>query len=146
MNLLTQGAECRLLDGGQTAVVHGQVPDVERQEEEALQLGQVVVPQLQVEDDWVAALQRLHRPVDVRHVRRLAENVQAILLHLAHARVNVADLRTRLLTGLARNHIDENVHDAQDNNPSHLRGGDPPKEHAHTHTPSSTTTYTGCLQ
>lgn len=79
------------------------------------------MPQLEVKYNGVAALQRLHRLVDVRHVRRFAQNVQAILLHLAHARVDVVDRRTRLLARLARNHIDENVHYSQDNDSSHLR-------------------------
>lgn len=101
-----------------------QVSDVQGQEEEALQFGQVVVSQLQIEYDGIATLQRLHGLIDVRHVRRLTKDVQAILLHLAHTRRDVGDRRTGLLTRLSRNHVEqsnENVDNSQDNGSSHFR-------------------------
>lgn len=89
-----------------------------------MQLGQVVVPQLQVKYNGIATLKRLHRLVDVRHVRRLAQNVQPILFHLANARTDVGDRRACLLTRLPGNNIDENVNYSQDNDSSHFRSGD----------------------
>lgn len=65
--------------------MNGEVSDVEAEEHEALQLGQVVVPQLQVEDDHGLALQSLHGPVDVLLVRELAQDVQSVLLHRTRA-------------------------------------------------------------
>lgn len=114
--LLTQRTEGRLLDGSQTAVVHGQVSDVERQEHEALQLRQVVVAQLQVEDYRILALERAHRLVDVRQVGRLAQNVQAILLHLAGARRYFVGRRTRLrLIRLAVQQVHQSDENTTDN-------------------------------
>lgn len=111
MAKLTQRAERRLLDGRQTAVVDRQMPDVQRQEHEALQLGQVVVAQLQIEDDRILALEGAHGPRNVLHVRGLTQNVQPVLLDLALARINVRHRWTRLrwpsLTGGQRGHRDQ---------------------------------------
>lgn len=85
-SLLTQRAESRLLDHRQTAVVNGQMTDVEAQEHESLQLGQRIVTQLQVENDRIATLQRAHRMVDVINVGRFAQNIEAILLNTACTR------------------------------------------------------------
>lgn len=85
---LTNGAERRLLDDGQRTVVYGQVPDVHAQEHKSLQLGQVVVPELQVEyDQRRFTLEHGHRLGYVLQVGELAEYVEAaVLLHGAHAR------------------------------------------------------------
>lgn len=61
------------------------MPDIEPQEHEPLQLGQVVVPELEVEDDGGAALEGGHGLVDVARVGELAQEVQAVLLDLAGA-------------------------------------------------------------
>lgn len=86
--MLTDGAERRFLDDGQRAVVYGQVADVHAQEHETLQLGQVVVPELQVEyDQRRFALEHGHRLGDVLQVRELAQDVEAtVLFYRAHAR------------------------------------------------------------
>lgn len=74
----------------------GQVTDVKGQEDEALQLGQIVVAKLQVEDDGTLALQRAHRLGDVRQIGGLAQDVQPVLLHRADAGRDLALLRTHL--------------------------------------------------
>lgn len=52
--------------------------------------------QLQVEDDRALALERTHRLGDVLHVRRLAQDVEPVLLDLADARADVATRRAGL--------------------------------------------------
>lgn len=51
---LTHAAEWRLFDDGQTAIVDGQMADVDAEEYEALKLRQIVMPQFQVVDDYAA--------------------------------------------------------------------------------------------
>jgi len=90
--MLTDGTQRRLLNDGQRAVVYGQVPYVHAQEHETLQLGQVVVPKLQVEyDQRRFAFEHGHRLGYVLQVSELAQYVQtAILLHRAHAGSDLA--------------------------------------------------------
>jgi len=89
---LTDRTEGRLFDHGQRTVVYGQVPDVHAQKYETLQLGQVVVPEFQVEyDQRRFALKYGHRFGYVLQVGELAQNVQAaVFLHRAHARRDLA--------------------------------------------------------
>lgn len=90
--MLTDRTEGRLFDHGQRAVVDGQMADVHAQKHEPLQLGQVVVPELQVEyDQRRFALKHGHRLGYVLQVGELAQDVQtAVLLHRAHARRDLA--------------------------------------------------------
>jgi len=123
---LTDGTQRRLLDHGQRAVVYGQVPDVHAQEHEPLQLGQVVVPQLQVEyDQRRFALEHRHRFGYVLPVGELAQYVQAaVLLHRAHARRDLA-VRGTLLDDRAAGRP-RDVHErgrAQQAAHQHERGG-----------------------
>lgn len=60
--VFTHGTEWGLLDDWEWAVVDGEVSDVDAKEHEALQLGQIVMAQLQVEDDDRGlSLQNCHR-------------------------------------------------------------------------------------
>lgn len=77
--------------------MYRQVPDVQAQEDEPGQLGEVVVPQLKVEYHQGLALQHAHRAADVLLVGELAEDVQAVLLHHARARHYLRARRTLLL-------------------------------------------------
>ena len=76
----TQRVERRHFDHGKTAVVDGQVADIQSEEQEVLQFGQVVVTEFQVEYDFVGSFKLGHRVADVLLVCELAEDVEAVLL------------------------------------------------------------------
>lgn len=63
--------------------------DVQREEDEALKFWQVVVAKFKVEDNGTFRFQHCHRLVDVGVVGELAEDVEAVLLHRADARIDV---------------------------------------------------------
>lgn len=76
--ILTDGTQGRFLELRQTAVVDGQVADVEAEEHVGLQLGQTVVPEPEIEDDSVGpSFERAHHIGDVRQIRVLAYDVQS---------------------------------------------------------------------
>lgn len=82
--------------------MNGEVADVQAQEHELQQLGQRVVPQLKVKDDGVAApLERVHGLVDVLRLGGLAQDVQAVLLDGAAARLDLHGRRAAVLADLA---------------------------------------------
>lgn len=89
---LTNGAQGALLDGCQAAVVYGQVVNVQSEEYETLQLWQAVVPELQVEYNGVCpALEHVHCLGDVAVIGELANDVEAVLLDAARARIDLVE-------------------------------------------------------
>lgn len=83
---LTHGTETGLFNDRERTVVDGEMSDVYPEEHEALQLGQVVVPQLQVKYDYRGLpLQHRHGLADVLQIGELAQDVQPVLLGRAHA-------------------------------------------------------------
>jgi hypothetical protein len=60
--------------------VDGEVVDVQSEEQEVLQFGQVVVTEFQVEYDFIGSFKLGHRVTDVLLVRELAQDIEAVLL------------------------------------------------------------------
>jgi len=69
--------------------VDGEVADVQSEEQEVLQFGQVVVTQFQVEYDFIGNLQLGHCVTDVLLVRELAQDIEATCLYGTHTRSKV---------------------------------------------------------
>jgi hypothetical protein len=69
--------------------VDGEVADVQSEEQEILQFGQVVVTQFQVEYDFIGSLELGHRVTDVLLIRELAQDIEAIRLYGTHTRKKV---------------------------------------------------------
>ena len=67
----------------------GEVADVQSEEQEVLQFGQVVVTQFQVEYDFIGSLQVGHRLMDVLLVSGLAQDIKAVRLYGTHTRSKV---------------------------------------------------------
>ena len=67
----------------------GEVVDVQSEEQEVLQFGEVVVTQFQVEYDFTGSLQLGHRVNDVLLVRGLAQDIEAVRLYGTHTRSKV---------------------------------------------------------
>ena len=64
--------------------------DVDPEEYEALKLRQIVMPQLEVKNDYRgSSFQYCHRFIDVVVVSELAHDVQTIFLDVADARVDL---------------------------------------------------------
>jgi len=57
--------------------VDGEMADVQSEEQEVLQFGEVVVAQFQVVYDFIGSLQLGHRVIDVLLVRGLAQDIEA---------------------------------------------------------------------
>ena len=55
----------------------GEMADVQSEEQEVLQFGEVVVAQFQVVYDFIGSLQLGHRVIDVLLVRGLAQDIEA---------------------------------------------------------------------
>lgn len=94
---LTQRTQCILLDGRQAAVVYCQMAYVQSQKYETLQLGQIIVAELQIKYDRTFSLQRAHRFGNMHQIRGLAQYIQSVLLHRAYAGRNIALLWAHLL-------------------------------------------------
>lgn len=108
MFILTHRAKRGLLNDRQRTIVNGQMSYVDSEEHEALQLGQVVVPQLEVEDDdGGLPLQHRHGFADVLKVGELTEDVQTVLLGRASAGLQLASGRADLaVLGICEGGVD----------------------------------------
>lgn len=62
-----------------------EVADVQSEEQEVLQFGQVVVTQFQVEYDFIVSLKFVYRVTDVLQVRELAQDIEAVRLDVTDA-------------------------------------------------------------
>jgi hypothetical protein len=69
--------------------VDGEVADIQSEEQEVLQFGQVVMTQFQVEYDFIGSLQLGHRVTDVWLVRELARDIDAVRLYGTRTRSKV---------------------------------------------------------
>jgi len=79
--------------------VDGEVADVQSEEQEVLQFGQVVVTQFQVEYYFIGSLQLGHRVIDVLLVRGLAQDIKTIRLYGTHTRSKVVTGRALVVLG-----------------------------------------------